>query len=80
MTQENSTTAQEMSKAGYLFSYQERNNLTDGEFCSLLGVTKSALYSWRTAARVPSESAYKFVLALSVMETLAPAIHEHIIR
>lgn len=73
----NRTTAQEMSKTGFIFSYQERHGITDARLCDLLGVTKSALYSWKSGARTPSVSAHRIVTLLSLLETLAPSIHDH---
>ena len=75
---ENRTTAPEMSKAGFLLSYQDRHNISDARFCDILGVTRSALYSWKTGARAPSTSAHRIVTLLSLLETLAPSIHDHI--
>ena len=77
MTQENSTTAQEMSKAAFILAYQDRHSITDARLCDLLGVTKSALYSWKTGARAPSTAAHRIVTLLSLLETLAPSIHDH---
>ena len=74
---ENRTTAPKMSKAAFVLSYQDRHNITDDRLCDLLGVTKSALYSWKTGARAPSTSAHKIVTLLSLLETLAPSIHDH---
>ena len=74
---ENRTTAPEMSKAAFVLSYQVRHNITDDRLCDLLGVTKSALYSWKTGTRAPSTSAHRIVTLLSLLETLAPSIHDH---
>ena len=74
---ENRTTAPEISKAAFVLSYQDRHSITDDRLCDLLGVTKSALYSWKTGARAPSTSAHRIVTLLSLLETLAPSIHDH---
>ena len=74
---ENRTTAPEMGKAAFIFSYQDRHNISDARLCDLLGVTKSALYSWKTGARAPSTSAHRIVTLLALLETLAPSIHDH---
>ena len=74
---ENRTTAPEMSKAAFILSYQDRHGITDARLCDLLGVTRSALYSWKTGARAPSTSAHRIVTLLSLLETLAPSIHDH---
>lgn len=79
MTTENSTTAQEMGKAAFILAYQDRHSITDARLCDLLGVTKSALYSWKTGARAPSTSAHRIVTLLALLETLAPSIHEHMV-
>lgn len=68
----------ELSKAAFILSYQDRHAITDARFCDILGVTRSALYSWKTGARVPSQSAHRIVTLLSLLETLAPSIHDHI--
>ena len=68
----------ELSKAAFILSYQDRHSITDDRLCDLLGVTKSALYSWKTGARAPSTSAHRIVTLLSLLETLAPSIHDHI--
>ena len=78
-TLQNSTKPQEMSKAAFLLSYQDRHNISDARFCDILGVTRSALYSWKTGARAPSTSAHRIVTLLSLLETLAPSIHDHIV-
>ena len=81
MTQaENRATAQEMSKAAFIFDYQQRHNLSDAQLSDLLGVTKSAVYAWRCAARAPSTSAHRIITLLSLLETLAPSIHDHIVN
>lgn len=69
----------ELSKAAFILSYQDRHSITDSRLCDLLSVSKSTLYAWRTGARVPSASAHKFITALSVLETIAPSIHDAII-
>ena len=67
----------EQSKTAFILSYQDRHAITDNRLCDLLGVTKSALYSWKTGARAPSTSAHRIVTLLSLLETLAPSIHDH---
>ena len=67
----------ELSKAAFILSYHDRHSITDDRLCDLLGVTKSALYSWKTGARAPSTSAHRIVTLLSLVETLAPSIHDH---
>ena len=74
---ENRTTPPEMGKAAFIFAYQDRHSITDAKLCDLLGVTKSALYSWKTGARAPSTSAHRIVTLLALLETLAPSIHDH---
>ena len=68
----------ELSKAAFILSYQDRHEITDARLCDLLGVTRSALYAWKTGARAPSTSAHRIVTLLSLLETLAPSIHDHI--
>ena len=68
----------EQSKAAFILSYQDRHNITDARLCDLLGVTRSALYSWKTGARAPSASAHRIVTLLSLLETLAPSIHANL--
>lgn len=75
---ENRTTAPEMGKAAFIFSYQDRHSISDARLCDILGVTKSALYSWKTGARAPSTSAHRIVTLMALLETLAPSIHDHI--
>ena len=67
----------ELSKAAFILSYQDRHSIPDARLCDLLGVTRSALYAWRTGARAPSQSAHRIVTLLSLLETLAPSIHDH---
>ena len=68
----------ELSKAAFILSYQDRHKLTDTRLADLLGVTYSAVYAWKTGARAPSTSAHRIVTLLSLLETLAPSIHDHI--
>lgn len=68
------------SKIGFLLSYQDKNSLTDDQFCHLLGVSRAALSSWKCNARNPSETAYRMVQSLSLIQTLAPSIHEYLIK
>ena len=75
---ENRTTAPEMGKAAFIFSYQDRHSISDARLCDILGVTRSALYSWKTGARAPSTSAHRIVTLMALLETLAPSIHDHI--
>jgi DNA-binding transcriptional regulator YiaG len=72
------TMTTELSKAAFILSYQDRHSITDARLCDILGVTKSALYAWKTGARAPSTSAHRIVTLLSLLETLAPSIHDHI--
>jgi len=67
----------EQSKAAFILSYQDRHNITDDKLCDLLGVTRSALYAWKTGARAPSTSAHRIVTLLSLLETFAPDIHSY---
>lgn len=71
-------TMTELSKAAFILSYQDRHSITDARLCDILGVTRSALYAWKTGARAPSTSAHRIVTLLSLLETLAPSIHDHI--
>ena len=70
-------TMTELSKAAFILSYQDRHKITDNKLCDLLGVTRSALYAWKTGARAPSTSAHRIVTLLSLLETLAPDIHSY---
>lgn len=67
----------EQSKAAFVLSYQDRHKITDDRLCDLLGVTRSALYAWKTGARAPSTSAHRIVTLLSLLETLTPDIHSY---
>ena len=69
----------ELSKAAFILSYQDRHSIPDARLCDILGVTKSALYAWKTGARAPSTSAHRIVTLLSLLETLAPSIHDHMV-
>ena len=70
----------ELSKAAFILSYQDRHSITDDRLCDILGVTRSALYAWKTGARAPSTSAHRIVTLLSLLETLAPDIHSYIVE
>jgi DNA-binding transcriptional regulator YiaG len=68
----------EQSKAAFILSYQDRHNISDKRLADILGVTYSAVYAWKTGARTPNVSAHRIVTLLSLLETLAPSIHDHV--
>lgn len=58
---------------------QTRYNMNDAQVADYLGVPVHTLRNWRTGKRVPAAVVYKLLDVLGIVETLAPAVHEHLI-
>ena len=57
---------------------QARHNMTDEQTAEYLGVPVHTIRNWRTGKRIPAAVVHKLLDVLGTVETLAPAIHDHL--
>jgi DNA-binding transcriptional regulator YiaG len=66
--------------AAHIKATIERLGFTDKQAANYLGVPVFTLRKWLTGERLPNAATHKLIEVLHMVETLAPAIHQLLIK
>ena len=66
--------------AAHINATMERLGLTERQAANYLGVPVFTLRKWVTGERLPNAATHKLIEVLHMVETLAPSIHQLLIK